>query len=67
MLIFSIRASQYCSMLYSNITVVGAHNSYTASNTNLAANQDYGGGFHFHDLVTVSPPDLGNRSQSPNS
>lgn len=34
---------QYCSMLYSNVTVVGAHNSYTASNTNLAANQDYGG------------------------
>lgn len=29
-------------MLYSNVTVVGAHNSYTASNTNLAANQDYG-------------------------
>ncbi|KAG8881926.1 hypothetical protein FRB97_008884 [Tulasnella sp. 331] len=34
--------SEYCSMIYSNVTVVGAHNSYTASNTNLAANQDYG-------------------------
>jgi len=34
--------SEYCSKLYSNVTVVGAHNSYTASNTNLAANQDYG-------------------------
>ncbi|KAG9028284.1 hypothetical protein FRB95_006617 [Tulasnella sp. JGI-2019a] len=34
--------SEYCSMLYSNVTVVGAHNSYTSSNTNLAASQDYG-------------------------
>jgi len=34
--------AEYCDRLYSNVTVVGAHNSYTASNTNLAANQDYG-------------------------
>jgi len=33
---------ELCSKLYPDVSVVGAHNSYTASNTNLAANQDYG-------------------------
>ncbi|KIO29327.1 hypothetical protein M407DRAFT_21547, partial [Tulasnella calospora MUT 4182] len=31
-----------CTKKFSDVSVVGAHNSYTASNTNLAANQDYG-------------------------
>ncbi len=39
----SFVATQYCSRRYSNVTVVGAHSSYTASNTNLAADQDHGG------------------------
>jgi len=34
--------SELCTKLYSDVSIVGAHNSYTASNTNLAANQDYG-------------------------
>ncbi|KAG9000726.1 hypothetical protein FRB94_005193 [Tulasnella sp. JGI-2019a] len=29
-------------IFYSNVTVIGAHNTDTSSNTNLAANQDYG-------------------------
>lgn len=31
-----------CTKKFSDVSVVGTHNSYTASNTNLAANQDYG-------------------------
>ncbi|KAG8906086.1 hypothetical protein FRB99_007610 [Tulasnella sp. 403] len=34
--------AELCSKAFNDVTVVGAHNSYTASNTNLAANQDYG-------------------------
>jgi len=34
--------SDLCTKAFPDVSVVGAHNSYTASNTNLAANQDYG-------------------------
>ncbi|KAG8925518.1 hypothetical protein FRC02_009617 [Tulasnella sp. 418] len=35
--------AELCSKPYSSVSVVGAHNSYTNSPTNLAANQDYDG------------------------